>query len=104
MSRFKYRQFRLSIIVTTQSWNSIPPICRYSATSYIIFRTFNKKQHIAIEEELEGSFPDFNNIYNTATKERHSFLYLDMKNRRACRNVDDLVYDGDASKPEESEE
>ena len=93
----KYRHFRLSIIITTQSFKAIPNICRYNATAYILMRTFNKKQYIAMEEELEGNYPEFAELYKTATKERYSFLYLDMEKIRAYRNFDELIYDRDAS-------
>ena len=91
----KYRHFRLSIIVTTQSFKSIPNITRYNSTAYILMRTFNKKQYIAMEEELEGSFPDFSRIYDAATSQRYSFLYLDMEKLRAYRDFHELLYDRD---------
>jgi len=94
----EHRHFRLSIITTTQSFKAVPNICRHNATAYIPMRPFNKKQCVAMEEELEGNHPEFAELHKTATKERHSFLHLDMEKTRAHRNFDELIYDGDAPK------
>ena len=51
----KYRHFRLSILITTQSFKAIPNICRYNATAYILMRTLNKKQYIAMERNWRGT-------------------------------------------------
>lgn len=89
----KYRHYKLSLIVTTQSFRSLPVVCRYNATGYIIFKTHNKKEYTKLEEELEGNFPDFDDLYDEATAEKYNFLYLDMEKIRAYHNFDSLLYE-----------
>jgi enamine deaminase RidA (YjgF/YER057c/UK114 family) len=92
----KYRHFRLSLIVTTQSFKHIPNVARYNATAYIIMETHNKKQFIAMEEELSGNFPSFEELYKEATHERYSFLYLDMENIKAYKRFEQLLWSRDS--------
>ena len=91
--RSKYRHWKLSLIVTSQSFRALPIICRSNATGYIIFRTHNKKEFAKMEEEFEGNFPDFIDLYKDATNEKYSFLYLDQEKIRAFENFDSLLYE-----------
>ncbi|MDF1853355.1 MAG: ATPase/DNA packaging protein [Verrucomicrobiales bacterium] len=91
----KYRHFRLSMMITTQSWKHIPNIARYNATAYVIMKTHNNKQYVAMEEELSGNFPNFNDIYKEATDERYSFLYLDMEKIKAYKRFEQLIWSKD---------
>ena len=93
----KYRHFRLSLIVTTQSFKHIPNVARYNATAYVIMETHNKKQFIAMEEELSGNFPNYAELYKEATRERYSFLYLDMEELRAYKRFEKLLWSRDTS-------
>ena len=88
----KYRHWRISLWITTQNFRALPPTCRYNATSYIIFRTNNRKELTKMEEEFEGNFPFFE-IYTMATKEKYNFLYLDMEEIKAFRNFKELIYE-----------
>ena len=89
----KYRHFRLSLIISSQSFRALPPLCRYNATAYIIFKTHNKKELTKMQEEFEGNFPDFLKLYEDATSERYSFLYLNQEKVKAYRNFIDLIYE-----------
>ena len=89
----KYRHWKLSLIVTSQSFRALPIICRSNATGYIIFRTHNKKEFAKMEEEFEGNFPDCIDLYKDATNEKYSFLYLDQEKIRAFENFDSLLYE-----------
>ena len=88
----KYRHWKISLWVTTQNFRSLPPTCRYNATSYIIFRTNNRKELNKMEEEFEGNFP-FYEIYTMSTKERYNFLYLDMEEIKGYKNFEELIYE-----------
>lgn len=89
----KYRHWKLSLIITTQSFRSIPVVCRYNATGYIIFKTHNKKEFTKLEEELEGNFPKFEELYDQATEKKYEFLFLDMEEIKAFKNFDTLIYE-----------
>jgi hypothetical protein len=89
----KYRHWKLSLIITTQSFRSIPVVCRYNATGYIIFKTHNKKEFTKLEEELEGNFPKFEELYDQATEKKYEFLFLDMEKIKAYKNFDTILYE-----------
>ena len=76
----RYRHYKLSIVVTTQNFRSVPVTCRYNATAYIIFKTNNRKELKKMEEELDGNFP-FLEVYSKATDARYDFLYLNQEKR-----------------------
>jgi hypothetical protein len=90
----KYRHFRLSLIICSQNFRSIPVTARCNSTVYIIFKTNNKKELAKMEEEFDGNFP-FAELYEYATKERYNFLYLDNEKIKAYKNFDELIYDKD---------
>ena len=90
----RYRHYKLSIVVTTQNFRSVPVTCRYNATAYIIFKTNNRKELKKMTEELDGNFP-FLEIYNKATDARYDFLYLNQETIKAYKNFDELLYEKD---------
>jgi hypothetical protein len=71
----------------------MPVVCRYNASGYIIFKTHNKKEFVKLEEELEGNFPNFDELYKEATEEKYNFLFLDMEKIKAYKNFDTLLYE-----------
>jgi hypothetical protein len=89
----KYRHFNISLIITTQNFRHIPITCRYNASGYILFKSHNKKEIEKLEEELGGMFPDFDSLYKEATKEKYSFLYLDMEKATAWKKYDELLWE-----------
>ena len=89
----KYRHYNMSLIITTQSFRSIPLICRSNASAYVLFKSHNKKEIEKLEEEMGGMFPEFLKLYDEATKEKFSFLYLDMEKATAWLRYDKLLYE-----------
>ena len=89
----RYRHPRISLIVTTQSFRSLPAVCRVNASGYIIFKTHNKKEYMKMEEELEGNFPQFSELYKEATEEKYNFLFLNMEKKKAYKNFDTLLWE-----------
>lgn len=87
----RYRQFKLSLIFTCQSFRSIPNIIRTNATFYLIFRTTNKKEEGKYEEEFSSIFDNWKELYDAGTKEPYSFLYLDLRNCCAYKNFDERL-------------
>lgn len=88
----KFRHYNMSIIVTTQNFRSIPLICRSNASAYVLFKSHNKTEVSKMDDELGGIFPDFIQLYDTATARKHAFLYLDM-NGTAYQNFDEILYE-----------
>lgn len=91
----RYRHYRISMIITTQNFRSLPPTCRNNATGYVIFKTNNGKEYSKIHEELSGSFKRFDSLYNQATKKKYNFLYLDLESIKAYHNFDKLLWSKD---------
>ena len=88
----RYRHFKLSIIITSQNFRSIPLICRVNSSAYILFRTHNKKELDKLYDEFSGNFPNFIELYNKATHDKYSFLYLDNEKIEARKNLTDVLY------------
>jgi hypothetical protein len=89
----KYRHYNLSLIITTQNFRHIPITARYNASGYVLFKSHNKKEIEKLQEELGGMFPDFDSLYQEATKEKYSFLYLDMEKATAWKKYDELLWE-----------
>jgi len=89
----RYRHYKISMIITSQSFRSIPVITRCNSSHYILFSTHNKKELDKLEEEFSGNFPQFLNLYKKATEDKYAFLYMDMENIKAYKNFTDLLYE-----------
>ena len=73
-----------------QRHRSLSPIIRVNATSLIVFRLRNFKEYQAIEEENSAavSKDDFKAIYDVATAEPYSFLYIDL----TAKSIDTMFF------------
>ena len=78
----RYRHHRLSIVWLSQLYRDFKPVVRVSADCIVLFGTYNTKEAGKIVEEYGGSFPDFERLYADNTKERHSYIVVDQKNRQ----------------------
>ena len=88
----KYRHWKISIIVSVQSYRSLPPVCRASSSAYIIFKTNNDKEYEKMEDEFSGSFP-FDEVYEYATETRYNFLYINLEQIKCYKNFEELIYE-----------
>lgn len=86
----RYRQRNLSIIITSQTFRSIPNTCRANASWYILFKSANEREIDKLEEEF-NSFPRFRQLYNEATHEKYSFLFLDIRDMSARKRFSKAV-------------
>lgn len=96
----KHRHPRISILVTTQDFRSIPLQCRSNASHYMIYRTHNKRELGKMIEEFGGQYgtDNFMKLYNQATDERYSFLVLHNRTVKAYKRFDQLLYDRHSEK------
>lgn len=91
----RYRQPNISIMVTTQNFRGLPRSCRYNAMGYIFFKSHNKKEKEAINEELADVFPEgvFEKAYNEATNKKYNFLYCNLQDgKELYHNFTDQLY------------
>jgi hypothetical protein len=89
----KYRHYNMSLIVTTQNFRSIPLICRNNASSYVLFKSHNKKEIEKIDEELSNMIPDFMKLYKEATDKKFGFLFIDTEKVTCWDKFDKLMYE-----------
>lgn len=89
----RYRHYKISLIITTQSFKMISTIQRYNSGFYILFRTFNNKEKENVIEELSGTFPNFSEMYAEATKDKYNFLYADLEKGKLFHNFQKLLYE-----------
>ena len=76
----KGRHANISTITSVQMYKALAPIIRKNATAIFIFRLRNQDDMDAILDEL-GALADkktIQKIYDIATKEVHSFLYINL--------------------------
>ena len=67
----------LSVAIASQVLRLVPVAIRLNASAFITFRVNNLERHKQAEEQAID-LDDFNRIYNEATKEPFSFLFVNM--------------------------
>ena len=74
------RHNSISAIVSTEKFTAIAPIIRVNATFRIVYRLRNSKDIETFLEELSAMLPrkELLEIYQLATKEPYSFLYINL--------------------------
>ncbi len=86
----KNRHFQSKVIVSNQYWNDLAKSARKNIDYMIIFgaQPKDKLQEIHKELDLSLTFDEFYKLYKYATKERFSFLYIDVVNETFRRSFD----------------
>ena len=79
----------ISTIVSTQSYTAIAPILRKNASMLIVFKIKNIRCLETLIEELAGltGKKELLEMYNLATEEQYSFLYINLMNK-----LEDMFY------------
>jgi hypothetical protein len=74
------RHNSISTIVSTQKFTSVAPIIRVNATFLCVYRLRNTKDLETFLEELSALIPrkELIELYQLATKEPYSFLYINL--------------------------
>jgi hypothetical protein len=74
----RYRHYNFSLIMTAQSFRTVPSVARVNASGYMVFRTENDSEIQKMEEEWP-TIPHWRDLYSEATSERYSFMYIDFR-------------------------
>lgn len=84
------RHNMISTITSTQKFNAIHPIIRVNATELYVYRLRNYKDLETFIEEVSAVYDKKTllDLYNTATSEPHSFLYV----RLTAKSKDDMFF------------
>ncbi len=95
-SIFNSRHYKISMILTTQVYNCIPPQIRINNSNLILFQSANKKEIQKIYEENNGklTFNEFYQLYEKITSEPYGFLqcnYQNTNNKRYVKNLEEFI-------------
>ena len=77
----RHRHLYISFLYAVQIYKAMPPVVRVNLSAILIFKIFNKGELKKIIEEQAVGVPDktWMAIYDHATKEPYSFLYVNYK-------------------------
>jgi zona occludens toxin (predicted ATPase) len=75
----KNRHYRISLVITTQSFRAVNQVLRKNATCHLFYKMYNKKEIDAINEEILSGFEDGLKYYKIATEKPYSFLYANCR-------------------------
>jgi hypothetical protein len=80
----RHRHLNISFLYAIQMYKSLPPVVRVNLTALILFRVWNTNELKKISEEqtVEVKEDTWMQIYDYATKEPFSFLYINFKHPR----------------------
>ena len=80
----RHRHIQISTFCSLQSYRSVAAIIRKNATALVVFRLRSVPEREAIVEENSAVYDKdtMRLIYETATEEPHSFLYIDLMAKR----------------------
>lgn len=92
----RYRHFNISMIITSQNYKSFGVLLRNCASHWIFFKTNMLKEQGKIFEDM-NSYPNFKELYNKATNERYSFIYIDQNNLKVYKKFNELLYSPEMS-------
>ena len=86
----KHRHFFSKVIIGNQYWNDFQKSARKQMDFMIIFgeEPLDKLDEIYKQLRLNISFEKFFELYEFATKEKYSFLYIDINNCEYRKNFD----------------
>lgn len=92
----RYRHYNISMVFSTQLFRELPPVVRANASAVFIFQTHNKRELTKMEDEyasLTGGEDSFRHLYNEATKEKYSFLYIDVTRGLTRSSLGSIVFE-----------
>jgi len=87
------RHYKISFIVSTQSYMALPNRLRKNSSEYLIFRIYNEKDLKAIDEEVGSEYENFMKLYNEATSEKYNFLFLNKREMVAYKNFEEKLWE-----------
>lgn len=84
---FNSRHRKVSIIMTSQSYHSIPKAIRLNNSQLILFETGSEKEMKTIYEEnsCRINFKEFNHIFQICTDEAYGFIVINYQNLKTFR-------------------
>jgi DNA replication protein DnaC len=90
---FNRRHLKCNIIITTQSYSSMPLPIRKLITNIFIFKPAKKEMEILFEELVESKKKLFVDIMKLAYEKDHNFLFINITSQRMFTNFDEIIID-----------
>lgn len=89
----KNRHWKISVVLSVQSFRAVPPKARSNATAVICSHLYNHKEYDALYEEIGSSFKDFEKYYKEATEGgKYDTLFIDNRNMRLIHNYNKILW------------
>ena len=90
----KARHYKTNVMILSQYFKAVPKKIRSNMTGYILFKTYDKTQLSSVYEEINSflSYEDFLKLIEDNTKEKHSFIFIDLKNQNIKSGFKKLLY------------
>lgn len=87
---FAGRHYGISICITTQKYHSVQSALLANASQIIVFRLKTKREQEAFEESMT-MYDDLDERYERATKERFSFLYMNLATGKCYKRFEEEI-------------
>ena len=84
------RHYRISLAICTQRYHAVQSALLANASAVIVFRLKTKREKDAFEESMT-MYDDLEEKYDYATKERYSFLYMNLATGKCYRNFEEVL-------------
>jgi hypothetical protein len=82
------RHIALSTIITSQKYSSINTLVRENATGIILFECSAKQLELVAEDHAIQSKKQFEQMFRTCTREKHTFMVINYSNPIEARFMD----------------
>ena len=82
------RHYRISLCITTQRYHAVQSALLANASAVIVFRLKTKRETEAFQDSMT-MYDDLDRKYDYATKERFSFLYMNLATGKCYRNFEE---------------
>ena len=85
---FQGRHWGISLVITTQKYHAVQSSLLANASQIICFRLKTKREQEAVQD-IMTMYDDLDGKYDRATKERFSFLYMNLATGKVYRNFEE---------------
>jgi GTPase SAR1 family protein len=90
---FNRRHLHCNLIITVQTYMSIPMDLRKCISSIIMFKPSKKEFEKLFEELFESKKELFDRVMKIAYIDKHDYLFMNIASQRLFRNSDELIID-----------
>ncbi len=78
----------MSLAILSQRYHAVQPALLANASAVIVFRLKTKREQEAFQDSMT-MYDDLDRKYDYATKERYSFLYMNLATGKCYRNFEE---------------